>query len=194
MWRAINSRVALLSLLSGGGLAQTACTGGVDLTDAGSVSTGGAYAAGADCSWRLACSDATLTPRLTFSSFDVEAGFDFVKVYHGDSVLSGEPTTSLDSSTTPDPVTGIRGSALALQLGSNDSIEGAGFHASFDCVTLCAAGTYGQFADGCTYCPKGTYAGHSGSVTCVGCETGASVGTRRLPRLERRHCYAAVYM
>ena len=174
MWRA-NARVALLSLLAGGGLAQTACTGGVDLIDTGSVSTGGAYAAGADCSWRLACSDPTLAPRLTFTSFDLEAGFDSVKVYHGDSASSGDPAASLDGSTTPDPVTGVRGSALALQLSSNDSIEGVGFQASFDCVALCAAGTYGQVVDGCTDCPKGKYAVDSGSVACVGCETGSPV-------------------
>jgi hypothetical protein len=115
-------------------------TGGVDLSDEGSILSGTGYGSNADCQWKLTCSQANFVPVLTFSSFDVEATYDYVNLFNGGEA-TGNPVQVLHGTTVPNAVTWA-GQALTVQLTSDDSEEGAGFEASFTCTCDCACDTH----------------------------------------------------
>ena len=63
-----------------------ACSGGSLLTaTAGSLSTGGSgrYNSNMQCAWTINSGSTTVI--LSFVSFDMEAGYDFLRVYDGES-------------------------------------------------------------------------------------------------------------
>ena len=61
------------------------CEGGVALVDEGSLD--GSHGNSDLCTWSLSCSSGT-TPVLTFSTFDLEAGYDTLSIYDGPSGTS----------------------------------------------------------------------------------------------------------
>ena len=98
------------------------------------------YTAHDECTWTMTC-PAGSVPTVTFSSFDVEANFDFVHVYL-DGDTAGTSTDQLHGTgVIPDPVVGT-GPVLALQFDADGSIQRAGFEAEFTCVSMCDSGMY----------------------------------------------------
>eukprot|EP01043_Picozoa_sp_COSAG02_P046540 COSAG02_NODE_4363_length_5449_cov_10.058692_1_plen_1673_part_10 len=108
------------------------CTDGRTYTDSGDVSMVGGYNNGHDCNWLLTCSDETLSPRVTFDSFNTEAGWDFVNFYDGENT-DAPRIAQLHGSSTPEPVVGTTQVAL-LQFTSDGSVTRDGFVGTFDCT------------------------------------------------------------
>ncbi|MFN6947046.1 MAG: CARDB domain-containing protein, partial [Cytophagaceae bacterium] len=72
--------------------------------------------------------------RLTFSSFNMEANYDFVYIYHGPSVKA-TPDRTFTGTTLPAAITSSHpGGALTIRLKSDFTGTRAGFAASFSCV------------------------------------------------------------
>jgi hypothetical protein len=110
-----------------------ACTTGLTYTDEGTIDKSDGYDSRHDCRWLLVCSDSRLVPRVSFESFDLEAGFDFVRLFDGDNPGDVAPIAELHGSQIPFPIEG-RGAHVLLQLTTDASLQGEGFLANFDCV------------------------------------------------------------
>jgi hypothetical protein len=111
---------------------QTPCTTGVQLDDSGQVNKTGEYDRNHDCRWALRCSNPAMRPLLSFSVFDLEAGYDFVRLFDG-SEPSESPLFEFHGQDIPPPTEGPHNMML-LQLTSDASVSGDGFVAMFDCV------------------------------------------------------------
>jgi hypothetical protein len=109
------------------------CTDGRVYTDSGDVSMVGGYNNGHDCNWLLTCSDETLSPRVTFESFNTEGGWDFVNFYDGENT-DATRIAQLHGNIDPDPVVGS-GQIALLQFTSDGSVTRDGFIGTFDCTT-----------------------------------------------------------
>ena len=108
----------------------------MSLADSGSVDDGeGQYAHHADCRWSLSCSDPASHPQLTFSSFDMEINFDFVTIYDGADTMSSTPELVRLSGTANPSVQVASGTQMAVQMTSDYSVAGDGFHATFVCMS-----------------------------------------------------------
>jgi hypothetical protein len=105
------------------------CSGLQTLTgSSGEVTDGseGEYSGDLDCSWLINTGSATT---LTFTSFDMEQGYDFVKVYDGDSA-SAPLLANLHGSQLPSPVTASSGK-MFIRFETDGSVHGNGFHARY---------------------------------------------------------------
>jgi hypothetical protein len=102
------------------------CDGGVTLTDGGSFSKTD-YGNGESCSWNLVCSAGN--PTLSFSAFNTEANFDFVRV---DTTGDGSTNVNLSGGTTPADQTGV--GTMLVEFYSDGSVIRSGFEASFTCA------------------------------------------------------------
>ena len=126
------------------------CGGGAELTDSGEVEFDGVgrvlpsnnldanrYDILLRCHWLLTCSDETLVPRVSFTSFATENEHDFVNFFDGPSNLD-ERLASLDGARVPSPVTAAHSSTALLEFTSDGSADrwsaGDHFVATFDCV------------------------------------------------------------
>eukprot|EP01046_Picozoa_sp_COSAG06_P039482 COSAG06_NODE_4674_length_4045_cov_5.070958_1_plen_1038_part_10 len=109
------------------------CIDGRTYTDSGDVSMVGGYNNGHDCNWLLTCSDETLSPRITFSSFNTEGGWDFVNFYDGENT-DATRIAQLHGNIDPDPVVGS-GPVALVQFTSDGSVTRDGFVGTFDCTT-----------------------------------------------------------
>jgi hypothetical protein len=89
------------------------------------------YASSEVCSWTLKCQGDGLQPRLQFTSFATEAGYDYLYVYDGDGDNWPQLMREDGGSTPPDQVGS--GSTLYLKFTSDGSAEDNGFRASFSC-------------------------------------------------------------
>jgi PKD repeat protein len=76
------------------------------------------------------------TVTLTFTSFDLESGWDFLRVYDGPST-SSPLLASLTNNIIPTPITST-GSALTLQFTSDPSVSRDGFAATWTCSPVTA--------------------------------------------------------
>jgi|EP01046_Picozoa_sp_COSAG06_P008744 hypothetical protein len=89
------------------------------LCGSGEISSG-TYGNNADCTWRVQCDSGPVT--LTFTSFSLEANFDYV--YVADMTLTG--------SSTPAPITTDL-SSIDIVLESDGSVTSGGFDAVVEC-------------------------------------------------------------
>ena len=125
--------VAAPLLLLGPALAQQPLCGGSASTDACSaqgVEQRG-YADNADCS-RTFSANAGSAVSLSFTTFSVEAHFDWLEVFDGPSVAA--PQLGRYSGTALPPGIVSSGNALTLRLSSDSSATGAGFAATIECL------------------------------------------------------------
>eukprot|EP01043_Picozoa_sp_COSAG02_P033481 COSAG02_NODE_2287_length_9213_cov_5.663375_3_plen_2061_part_01 len=106
------------------------CTTGLELSEPGPIAMDG-YSASSQCTWTMACPEGSM-PKVTFSSFDLEAGYDYVHVYLDGSTAGTAAASLHGSGDVPDPVVGT-GTVLALELESDGSMQGSGFAADFTC-------------------------------------------------------------
>ena len=97
------------------------------LVDSGAVVREG-YVDHEDCMWILECTTPDTTPHLTFESFDLELGYDYVEVYDE----HGQELGRYSGSSIPADVTGAGN--MVVQFTSDFSITGVGFRARFQCV------------------------------------------------------------
>ena len=136
------------------------CNGGVTLTQANSEISfmpDGNYGDSASCSWLISCPDGS-PPTISLEDLDTEAGYDFVTIHEGTEpcdtddltgmclqgetlmVASGDLGANLQRCAGtacirdryPDRVTARRGSVV-VQFGSDGSVSGRGFAASYVC-------------------------------------------------------------
>eukprot|EP01051_Picozoa_sp_SAG22_P005696 SAG22_NODE_346_length_11892_cov_40.205970_6_plen_1014_part_01 len=114
---------------------QDPCIGGegASLVDSGSIAFDGQYSNNHDCRWLLSCSDVSLAPRLSFSSFATEGGRDFVNVFDGptpsDTRLANYHGADIPNATS------ATGATMLLQFTSDGSVTADGFHVTFVCDT-----------------------------------------------------------
>ena len=92
-----------------------------------------------DCRWLLRCSDDTLVPRVTFTSFATENNHDYVRAWDGTPVEDPDVhrVADLHGGRLPDPIIGFR-EVLTLQFVSDGTADrwssGDHFTAAFDCT------------------------------------------------------------
>ena len=84
----------------------------------------GNYPRNANCQWNLVCP--TGTPTLTFSSFNLENNWDYVRLD-----TNGDGSTDTDATGTTAPAPGV---AYAVVLDTDGSVNRAGFSGSFTCA------------------------------------------------------------
>lgn len=90
------------------------------------------YSNNMNCTWLIAPSGAT-SITLTFTSFNTEAGYDFVRVYNGSNALA--PSLGTFSGTTiPAPVSSTGGS-MFVSFTSDQFVVGSGWSANYACTT-----------------------------------------------------------
>lgn len=121
----------------------SACSGTTTLTSAtGTFSDGSGtadYTDNADCKWLIQPSGAS-TVTLTFTSFSTESGYDFVKVYDGNST-SATLLGSYSGSTIPSSLTSS-GSSMLVYFTSDYMETAAGFEASYKGNSSSTSSTY----------------------------------------------------
>jgi SdrD B-like domain/SprB repeat len=83
------------------------------------------------------CSDLGGQIRTTFSSFALDAGFDFLYVYNGPDRTSPQVAGSPFSATSPGIITGS-GNCLTFHFISDAAFDAAGWAAAISCVNACA--------------------------------------------------------
>merc|ERR1711907_778919 len=89
------------------------------------------YTANRDCAWAISTSGGAV--KLTFSAFDLESNYDFVKVYDGTSA-SGNMLGSLTGQTIPAPITSPSGK-MFIRFTTDGSVSAAGFAATYAVVS-----------------------------------------------------------
>jgi hypothetical protein len=113
-------------------ISQPYCQGTTTLTAASGTITDGSgnsdYTNRANCRWLIQPPGATWI-ELTFSSFNTESGYDFVRVYDG--ATTSAPLLGSYSGTTLPPVLRSSGGSLLIVFTSDSSITRAGWSASY---------------------------------------------------------------
>lgn len=145
---------------------STQCAGRVNMTNLTDTLTDGSdsadYTHNADCEWLIEPVNARMI-ELAFLSFDTEEGFDFVRVYGGNSSaapLLGE----FSGSSLPDTVR-VVGSAMFVSFTSDNNTSGDGFQAVYRADTTLRFGCTDVLA--CNYDPLATVSDSSCSYTRV---------------------------
>ena len=83
------------------------------------------------------CSNSGNAIKLTFSAFDLESGYDFLKIYDGPTTASAARHTGSGFTGTGSPNTiTSSGNCLTLQFTSDNSVNNAGFAAAISCVPI----------------------------------------------------------
>merc|ERR1719329_1030525 len=120
---------------------------------------------GHDCTWLLMCEDG-LAPTVTFSAFQLEANWDFVRMYDGVDTSSASVATCTGGS-----CDGAQSStsSMVVQMTSDGSVTQDGFIASFTCgvpvappLSACGASNNGAAANE-------ALAGNNGAGLTVAC-------------------------
>lgn len=113
-----------------------ACTGTNTVTACNGIISDGSgslnYSNNMTCNWLLSPPGA-LNITLTFTSFNTEAGYDFVNVYDGNSAAA-TLLGSFSGTAIPAPITSS-GGALYIRFTTDQSVVGGGFSANFTCTT-----------------------------------------------------------
>jgi hypothetical protein len=114
------------------------CSGQTNLSaSSGTLSDGpGNYANDADCSW-LITSAAGSTFTFTFTAFNTESGFDFVRIYNGTNA-TGTLIGSYSGPTIPNSVQ-FTGTSAFVQFTSDGNTTRAGFTLNYTAAIPCAA-------------------------------------------------------
>ena len=111
----------------------TFCNGNTTLTSTSGAFTDGSnnlnYSDNSNCTW-LIQPPAAASITLSFSSFNTEDGYDFVKVYDN-SISPPMQIASFSGNSNPLPVTLNTGGAMLVEFTSNNSITNAGWAASY---------------------------------------------------------------
>lgn len=114
------------------------------------------------------CSDNGGQPRVTFSSFALDANFDFLYVYNGPNRNSPQVAGSPFSATSPGVITGT-GTCLTFHFVSDGSFNAAGWASTISCVGGCSPATVSATptCNGATYNVSGTVTttANSGTLT-----------------------------
>ena len=113
-------------------------SGGTDcdaesLVDSGHVDKSGGYGNSIDCRWTLKCSDSSLHPTLTFSSFNTENNFDWVNVFDGEDLSNTRLLHYCGNTVIPDAVVGSE-AEMMVQFVTDGSVTNDGFAATFSCT------------------------------------------------------------
>jgi len=87
---------------------------------------------------------------LTFTAFDLEAGFDYVRIYQGASA-TGTPVSNLTGTTIPAPIT-INSSSVTIVQQSDQAQTGAGFAVNWTCAMPTTAPSTNFTASSLTSC------------------------------------------
>ncbi len=113
---------------------QTVNTCGGNFFDSGG--SGATYSINEDYTVTF-CSNSGNAIKLTFSAFDLESGYDFLKVYDGPTTASAARHTGngFTGAGLPTAITSS-GNCLTLQFTSDNSVNNAGFAAAISCVPL----------------------------------------------------------
>jgi hypothetical protein len=121
---------------AGGTMADPCAPAGATLTRSGasvSFMPDGGTQDDTDCKWTITCPANTM-PTITFSEFETESDYDFVKVYDGASTratlmdqMSGSLTDLRQSTLT------ATGSSMVVEFTSDGSVGGRGFDAQYQC-------------------------------------------------------------
>jgi len=114
------------------GLPNPCAGGGLTLVDSGDVYHSDT-ANNQLCAWTLVCTGDGAMPELTFTDFAIEAGWDYLYLYDASS-SDGPADVTLHGNTVPGPQTAT-GSVMVAEYDSDGSVNGAGFGATFACVT-----------------------------------------------------------
>lgn len=121
----------------------SACSGSTTLTSASGTFSDGSgssnYTDNMDCQWLIQPSGAS-TITLTFSTFDLESGYDFVQVYDG-STTSATLLGKYSGSTLPSSVSST-GSSMLVYFTSDYSENAAGFTATYKGNSSSSTTTY----------------------------------------------------
>jgi len=142
-----------------------ACNGGATLWGGGTFQKNAGYDNGHDCTWLLMCEDG-LAPTVTFSAFQLEANWDFVRMYDGVDTSSASVATCTGGS-----CDGAQSStsSMVVQMTSDGSVTQDGFIASFTCgvpvappLSACGASNNGAAANE-------ALAGNDGAGLTVAC-------------------------
>ena len=80
----------------------------------------------------MTCSDASFSPHVSFSDFDLESHFDYLRLFDSP-MAAGEPARELHGTNLPREFVATGSSAVA-QYTSDGSVSGAGFNATFVCI------------------------------------------------------------
>jgi hypothetical protein len=123
-----------------GGATGDPCNGGLTLasrSDVISYRPRGQYEQNAMCSWEINCGTDQVT--WTFTNFDTEGGFDFVKLFEGqcDECAQDTPLASLTGGMGDLEQLSFhsQGPAMTIQFSSDGSVSNDGFEGSYECGT-----------------------------------------------------------
>ena len=123
-----------------GGATGDPCNGGLTLasrSDVISYRPRGQYEQNAMCSWEINCGTDQVT--WTFTNFDTEGGFDFVKLFEGqcDECAQDTPLASLSGGMGDLEQLSFysQGPAMTIQFSSDGSVSNDGFEGSYECGT-----------------------------------------------------------
>jgi hypothetical protein len=131
------------------------CSGTTTLTAASGTFSDGSgpanYLNNTNCSWLIQPADGATFIRITFTEFNTEANFDFVRIYAGTdangTLVAGYSGTSL-----PGP-TVVTGSAAFVTFTSDLSITAAGWTANYEAITqACDVGVVTTPSDNAVVC------------------------------------------
>jgi hypothetical protein len=100
--------------------------------DSGQIAKEGGYGHSHDCQWMITCSESDDIIELSFTSFDLEGGFDFVNLFDGPTA-DGSSFVELSGTEVP-PIQRSSTSSMTVQLTSDGSVAGDGFVANFQCT------------------------------------------------------------
>lgn len=108
---------------------------GVAFTDTGG--TTGNYEDGQLIIKTFYPSDPSQKLKLTFTEFDLEDGYDFMIIYDGINTAAPRLATNLTGTTVPGPYQATNAAgAITVRFTSDAGATGAGWNATFDCMTL----------------------------------------------------------
>jgi hypothetical protein len=111
--------------------ADDPCTGGVTLTDSGSVvHSSQSMSTNQVCSWMLQCSNSGHVPVLEFSTFHTEQFFDYLSLYDGEFPFD---ELALLHGSGPAGAYAASMSSMDVEYTSDGSVNGGGFAATFTC-------------------------------------------------------------
>ena len=123
---------------AGGGMSDPCAPAGSTMTErAASISfmPDGGTTDDTDCKWMITCPAGTM-PTVSFTDFETESNYDFVKVYDGPTPtsplldsMSGSLTDLLRQSTF-----GSTGASMTIEFTSDGSVGGRGFNAAYECA------------------------------------------------------------
>jgi hypothetical protein len=100
----------------------------------------GGYADNMDCAWEVVCKGRDEAAVLRFTSFDTEAGYDFVTLYAGAGAARADQVAELSGAVVPAGAYGARNGTLRVAFHSDGSGDADGFAAEYWCGARAAVG------------------------------------------------------